>query len=498
MTAHNAAALDEAKIAAWAPLPGSADADLLDELAVITPRARDLARNNGVASGAMQTLTDNIVGAQLRLSATIDYRLLGRDKAWAREVGNVIEGEFRTWSDSTECDAARTLPLLGLTTQALRGTLLNSDALALPLWRPRPMARWATRLMVIEADRLSTPPGLVSDPRIRGGVEVDDDGAPVAYHIQKQHPGDRYGLGFRGPEEWERIPAFTEWGRRRVIHLHDKERAEQSRGKPILTAVMADFKLSGNYLGAELHAAVANALVAGFLESDLSPDAVADLFGADANGDYWKDVAQKYNRKKMESGLFMTLPVGTRMSGFTPGRPNTAFDGFMTSVLRHIAAGLNIPYELLMKDFSKTNYSSARASMLEAWRYFLGRRRWLVDYWLSPIYELWLEEAINLGRVPITPAEYYANPFAWRRCRWIFAGRGWVDPVKEIEAAQLRIQSGLSTHEMECAEQGLDWEEVFEQRAAENLRAEELGIEFAQPSAPRSAVSADPAEAEAA
>jgi hypothetical protein len=64
-----------------------------------------------------------------------------------------------------------------------------------------------------------------------------------------------------------------------------------------------------------------------------------------------------------------------------------------------IAAGLNIPYELLLKDFSKTNYSSARAALLEAWRFFRGRRKWLISYWCQPFFELWLEEEVMQGRI---------------------------------------------------------------------------------------------------
>jgi capsid protein len=89
-TAHDAASLTDAKIAAWMPNPGSADAGLLQELPILVPRARDLARNSGLASGYIQTAKDNIVGSQLRLSTNPDYRLLGRDGEWAREWGNAV------------------------------------------------------------------------------------------------------------------------------------------------------------------------------------------------------------------------------------------------------------------------------------------------------------------------------------------------------------------------------------------------------------------------
>ena len=127
-----------------------------------------------------------------------------------------------------------------------------------------------------------------------------------------------------------------------------------------------------------------------------------------------------------------------------------------------------------MKDFSKTNYSSARAALMEAWRFFMGRRQWLSTYWARPVYELWLEEAINKDL--IDAPGFYDNKALWTRCKWIGPGRGWIDPVKEAQASKIRMEIGLSTLEDECAIQGLDWEEVLEQRAREQTRIQELGL----------------------
>lgn len=464
----------------WNPVPASADADLLAELGTLTARSRDLTRNNGLAAGGMQTLRDNIVGATLRLSATPDYKLLGWDRERAREWGNLTEAKFRSWAETSECDAARSLTLLGLTLQCFGGAAINGDALALPLWLPRPGSRWASRLMMVEADRLCTPLGLEHRENIRGGIEFDQYGAPVAYYVLKHHPGDAFGIGSFGTQlaarhmDWERIPAFTAWGRRRVIHLHDKERSGQSRGKPIVTAVMREFHMAGKYSANELQASLANSLVAAFLESDMDPQSAASLFGEDPRDAWGQSVKQARSIRKLEGAAIIPLPAGAKMSSFAPGRPNQAFEAFMLAVLRHIAAGMNLPYELLLKDFSKTNYSSARASLLEAWRYFNGRRRWLTDCWLKPVYELWLEEAVNAGE--IEAPGFYENRYAYTRARFIFGGKGWVDPVKEAQAAAIRILNGFSTLEQECAEQGLDYEEVLDQLQLENRMREERGL----------------------
>ncbi|MCB1771951.1 MAG: phage portal protein [Candidatus Competibacteraceae bacterium] len=487
-TAYDAADRTSRAMSGWYPGNGSADRDLLTDLPLMSGRSRDLARNEALTAGVARTYRDNIVGHVLRLSAKPDYRLLGQNAEWADEWGNQVEGHVRTWMDTTECDAARTMTLIGLTHQALTGMLMNGDAVALPMWLPRQDSVWSTRLQSIESDRLKTPPMLEHREDIRGGVEIDRYGAPIAYHIRKTHPGDSN----PGMDDYWRIPAFTPWGRRRVIHLYDKERPGQNRGKPIVAAVMGDLRMAGKYSQAELKAAVANSLVAAFLESDLPQDVVAGMFDSGSPADYWTGLFERpENQPRLEGGAVLPLPIGAKLSAFNPGRPATAFGVFMDSVVMRIAAGLNIPRELLLKDFSKTNYSSARAALLEAWRFFNGVRRHISDMWLNPIYELIFEEMINDGRI-LAPG-YYENRYAWLKCKWVFAGRGWVDPTKEAQAAQIRMDSYLSTQEQEGAEQGIDWEENLEQAAREMRRKQELGLPIAASSAPLDTSPADPA-----
>lgn len=485
--AHQGAASgdDDLYVSHWNPGLGSADADLLSDLPNLTARSRDLGRNNGLMAGALQTHRDNIIGAVLRLSTNPDYRLLGITREQALEWGNNTEAQFRSWGETTECDVQRHCNLLGIAQQSLTGAMLNGDAIVLPLWQPRKDAKWSTRLLVVESDRLSTPPWLCHNPRLRAGIEADQYGAPVAYHIQRYHPGDlggNYAVDSTNLQEWERIPAFTVWGRRRVIHLHDKDRSGQSRGKPLVSAVIRDFKMAGDYSSNELRASVANSLVAAFLESDLSQEASMALFGEDPRSE-WKQSLKESRQlsplRNLQPGAIIPLPVGARLSSYAPSRPNAAFEAFMLAVLRHIAAGMNMSYELLLKDFSNTNYSSARATLLEVWRYFSGRRRWLTDVLLRPVYELWLEEAVNSGDVQAP--DFYQKTYAWSRCRFIFGGRGWVDPVKEAQSAAIRIEAGISTLEIECAEQGLDYEEVLDQLQIEQRMKAERGLASVNP-----------------
>ncbi len=189
-TAHRAASHRARELSSWLPPLGSADSDLLGELPTLVSRSRDLSRNHGVAAGAMQTLTDNVVGTGLRLSATPDYRALGKDKTWADEWSRGVESLWRAWAESTDCDAAKSLTFSGMTCLVFRSSIVNGEALALPLWLENRASKFATTIQLVEADRLCNPNGKQDSKYLRAGIEIDAYGAPRAYHIRKSHPGD--------------------------------------------------------------------------------------------------------------------------------------------------------------------------------------------------------------------------------------------------------------------------------------------------------------------
>lgn len=487
-TSHFAASRIARELKNWTPPLESANGEMSGESGAMAARSYDLERNHGVAAGAIRTHADNIVGTGLRLSSKPNWLALGRDKAWADAWARKVEAEWRTFADSTDFDAARYHTFGGMTSMALRSRMLAGDAFALPLWLPkRSGAKWSTAFQSVDPARVCNPDGKINGVDIHDGIETSSFGEEIAFWIRKTHPSDAYRNG--GVQGFERIPARTSFGRRRVIHLYEKLRAGQSRGKGILTSVMAAFKMLDHYQRTELQSVVVNSMIAAFIETPLSGEDIADLYGSEkqflASRNEWN--------VKLEGASVIPLHPGDTMKSFTPARPNSAYSAFVEAVLRYIGTGLNIPYELLMKDFSKTTYSSARAALAEAWRYFLGQREWLATYWCDPIYELWLEEAIHSGR--IEAPDFYENKAAYCACKWVGPGRGYIDPVKEAQAQGIRLDNSLSTLETECAEQGLDWQEVLQQRAAEREFNAELGLPDIHQGKPQGGAPADPADA---
>lgn len=471
-TAHFAASHKVRELRDWNPVLESADSELLSESPTIAARSYDLERNNGIAGGAIRTNIDNIVGTGLRLAAKPDYRALGKSKEWASEWSRNVESKWRTFADTLDFDAARQLTFGGMTVLQLRTAFLTGDSIGLSMWLPdRPGAKWSTAIQAIDPARLANPDGQISRPDLREGVKINEFGEPIGYWFRKSHPVDVW--AFNTDSQFEFVPARLPNGRRRVIHLYEKLRAGQTRGKAILAGVMGAFRMLDHYQRIELQTAVVNSMIAAFIETPMRGEDIADLFG-DAKK-YIQERDKAGFDVKLEGAGIIPLFPGDKLNAFTPTRPNSAYSAFVEAVLRYISTGLNMPYELLMKDFSKTNYSSARAALLEAWRYFMARREWLSTYWCDPVYELWLEEAVRRGEVEAS--DFYENRAAYSRCQWVGPGRGWVDPAKEADAAETRMRISVSTLERECAEQGMDWEEVLEQRAREREYALGLGLE---------------------
>jgi lambda family phage portal protein len=179
----------------------------------------------------------------------------------------------------------------------------------------------------------------------------------------------------------------------------------------------------------------------------------------------------------LEPGMVNYLGIGEGINVVDPKRPGETFNAFLEGVLRLIGNALGMPYEIFFKDFSKTNYSSARAALLEGRRFFLNWRGWFAEKFCQPVYELVMEEAYLRGLFDVP--RFYELKSEYCRCQWIGGGWGWVDPTKEVEASKMAIDYGLSTMAEEVAGQGRDWEEVLEQRAREQEKIAELGVAIA-------------------
>ena len=111
-------------------------------------------------------------------------------------------------------------------------------------------------------------------------------------------------------------------------------------------------------------------------------------------------------------------------------------------------------------------------------------QRFVVDHFMRPVFEKWLEMSISSGAImmgseasgplPMGKYEKFAN-------NAIFIGRSfqWVDPQKEMNASISGMQAGLVTYQDVQSNYGRDVEELYEQHEREQRLAEQYGIKTA-------------------
>ena len=155
---------------------------------------------------------------------------------------------------------------------------------------------------------------------------------------------------------------------------------------------------------------------------------------------------------ELAPGAVVDLAPGEKMNETKPSRPNANFEAFYRAVTKEIAAALEIPIEVLEKNFN-TSYSAARGALNEFWRTCEMQRDWFAEKFCQPIYEMWLDEAVGRGRVK-APG-YFTDPAvqkAYGSCKWNGPARTNLNPVQEVTAAEKRLTLGISTAEQETAQ----------------------------------------------
>jgi lambda family phage portal protein len=460
----------------WGPTTLSADAALLPWLDGLRARSQDLERSNALASGAIQTICDNVIGPGLQCRPAPDRDLLRLGDAEADAMSALLGSIWLSYANGQDCDLARHRRFSSLQQLALRAALIDGDLLvSLPV-QARAGVPWQTCVQLTEAARVSNPQFLANSGRLVAGVETDAAGVPQRYHVQRQHPSEQWLRPRADGLQWDAVNAWgKETNRRTAWLLARYKRLGQTRGEPYFAVVLEPLKQIDRYTDAELAASIIGGSFTVFIKTPtgegLAPLASLPVGPGPGSGQAMvDDIALDY-------GAMVQLAAGESIDIANPNRPNRVFGDFVRSVLQVTAVGLNLPFELLIKHFT-TSYSASRAALLEAWKFFRVLREWFAMEFCQPIYEAVLWEAWLRGFLPLAG---FDNPLlrqAYCYASWIGPAPGQLSPLDEANAAEVRLKTGLSSLARETTEiTGEDWEDVHAQRRREVERRRRDGLE---------------------
>lgn len=457
---YDAAKLDRSTVA-WNTSNSSPDLELSLAAATIRSRARDLVRNNAYARGILRARVRNVIGCGIIPQA----RISDPQGEPLEQINQQIEDLFERWSKVADATGRLTFyEIQRLAYQEVDEAgecLIHFTTLSDDRGRPVSLA-----LELIDADRLADewmgPRVRPGENEVRRGVEVDPLGRPVAYWIYPHHPSDVTGA-YSMPV---RMPANE------FIHLYRCERIGQTRGVSLFAPVVTWLKHLGYYVENELQASAVASCFSVVVKtlgggSDGALLASSDTSNTDTDGNRFE---------YLQPGMVSRLMPGEEIETVNPGRPNASADAWINLILRSIAVGAGLSYERLARDYTQTNYSSARASDLEDRKEFRTDQDWIRSHLCEPVWQRFIESAVLEGKLPITSEQLIEDYDGWTSHTWQTPGWEWVDPVKEATASQLALQSNLTTLSEELGSRGRDLHDTLRQLAREKQLKEDLGL----------------------
>ena len=232
----------------------------------------------------------------------------------------------------------------------------------------------------------------------RNGVEVDEWGRAIRYAILTKHPGDAYYLDYSANRKLHIfVPAED------IIHLFLPERPGQNRGVPWFHSVMADMHQLQGYEEAAVIRARAGASIMGFIQND--------------QGELIGDEVENHQRiQSFEPGTFRYLMPNESVTVPDIDYPSQQYEMFVKNKIRRFATGIGCSFETISKDFSETNYSSSRLSLLEDREHWKFCQKYIIDNFHYRIFKEWLDLAVLSGVIDF--ADYTSNSKRYCKPRW--------------------------------------------------------------------------------
>ena len=439
----------------WVTSNTSADSEVYGSAQKLRDRARQLCRDNDYARQALRAIEGNVIGQGIPFQSQVRMQRGGKLDTG---VNDAIEAAWKRWSYAQHCHTGGKLCFADLERLVIRACAESGEVFIRLVRQSFGGSTIPLAMEVIEADQLDD--GLNGRSQqgneIRMGVEVDGWGRPIAYHFLAYHPGDyQFSNQQISTQRHKRIPAEE------VIHLYRIERPGMTRGITWFASAIQRLHHLAGYEQAEVVRARASSALMGFITS---PE--GELIG--------DDVMDGERVSNFEPGVFKYLQAGESVTVPQLDAPDGQFEPFLRAMLRAMAAGIGCSYETISRDFSTSNYSSSRLSLIEDRDHWRILQSWLIENFHRRVFSEWLDLAV-LSNALSLPG-YEQQPERFKAARWMPRGWAWVDPAKEVAAYKEAVRCGFKTLADVVAEQGGDLDELLLARQSELAKLDEMGI----------------------
>jgi len=439
---------DNTRGSSWIGSKLSTDSALEEDLPSLRTRSRELYRNDSFG-GTIDDKVNHVVGTGFTPQGNIDSRIVGTEAAEVFNSEN--ETLYKRWS--AQCDITGRTSLWQQTCLMARHLEFDGEGFAVFSFDPDQMRPLPLVIEVIDPERVETPPGMIGNKLCRMGVERNESGRILAYWIRKSHPGDTLEIS----EQFERVEAW------RVLHLYEQWFAGQSRGLPWLCRTLNRLKDCKDLDEAMVITQQVQACFAVFVKTPYNPASAAQAASTGLSGS---------NRlQEIRPGGIHYQGVGEEVQFASPP-PSNSFAQAQELNYRRIAAAVNWPYEMLLKNWGGLSFAAGRL-VLTALRLNVKARQKLIDEkFLSPVWRQMVDTAVAFGEMlgvsSVEPRLYLRRPWVYQDHKWTPPAWSYaLTPGEEIKANIDAVNNNQKTLAAVVAESGEDLEEVLKQRAKE-------------------------------
>lgn len=428
--------------------------DSLSRTAAVPLRnqARHLERNSDVASGALDRLTDFVVGPN---GITVEPQPRKLDGSIHDGIAEELERAYEKWSEWPE--VTWTHNRASMERLICRTNFRDGEALGQLIEGPQAGLSHSSNVPfsveMMEADFL---PHDLDDlgGSVRQGIERNTWGRPVAYHVYYTHPGDdRQALTL----QTRRVPA------ERMLHARRISRIGQLRGVSQFASVIGRFQDLHEYENSERMAAkMAASLVLKLTRGDPA---------------MW-DPSKGYDPTQppvyqMDGGMIVanTAP-GESAEFYDSTRPNTGNAPWIAGELRRASAGVKLSYSSLARDYNGT-YSAQRQELVESTPGYQAETGLFVAQWVRPSRQRFVRWWALSRNKPL-PADLDVSTLD--DALYLGPPMPWIDPEREANAQLILVQAAFKSSSAVVRERGGSLRDTYRTLSAERRMREDEKI----------------------
>lgn len=441
-----------------APGTGPATASI-SGLGMLRRRSHAAVRNNPYAFSAIDRLVSNTIGTGI----------VPKPKHKVKEIRVALQELWEDWGE--EADADGITDIYGLEALVCRAVYESGECFI--RLRPRRLSDGLLvplQLQVLEPEFVPYEKNelLSNGNQIMAGMEFNAIGQRVAYWMYLSHPGDSRTVPAGTYNKLVRIPADQ------VLHIYEPLRPGQLRGVPVLAPVLARLTALDEFDDAVLFRQEIANLFAGFITKPAPEEQEIDPITGQAvvmDSDGYSPMVG------LEPGTMQELLPGEEVNFSEPPDAGNTYSDFMRQQLQAAAAGSGLPYELLTGDLREVNDRVIRV-VLNEFRRRIEQRQFgvFVHQFCRPVRAAWLDMAVLSGAIALP--DYGENRRQYLRTRWIPQGWAYIHPLQDVQTKRIEVRAGFKSKTEVALSQGYDTETIDAENAADNERADQLGLSY--------------------